>query len=454
MKKIVITSTLLVRLATSLIAQEKVWTLNDCMQYAVENSPKIKQKKSETDSYKAGYISSIGDFLPSIETGLGTDFNFGRSANPIDNSYSNVSTFNNYYSAAASLYLFRGGILINQWRQAKVNVTLGKTDEQYAKDELAMNIMDTYVNTVYYKEMSHMAMDKLEESKNNLYMTQRKEELGLKSLADVAQMEAQVATDEYNLTNYQNLYNTNLLSLKESMNFPVDEELQVDLAVKEKSYLPGYDSVTDIYEYAKENNPAALKADLQLRQLKLQHKIAKGDYFPTISFYGQIYTNYYNILNASPDEQGNNPKDNIDPFNTQFKNNRNEYIGISLTIPIFKRLNTISNARKARNNARIAAEQQTETLRQLHKTIEQSILDREGYAKEVFQLEKQVEYNAIAYRLNQRKYEEGLLSSIELQVSANDLLKARADLLQKQLMYIMKSRIVDYYKGIPLVENN
>ncbi|MCC8096615.1 MAG: TolC family protein [Tannerellaceae bacterium] len=126
-------------------------------------------------------------------------------------------------------------------------------------------------------------------------MTQRKEELGLKSLADVAQMEAQVATDEYNLTNYQNLYHTNLLSLKESMNFPVDEELQVDLAVKEKSYLPGYDSVTDIYEYAKENNPAALKADLQLRQLKLQHKIAKGDYFPTISFYGQIYTNYYNI---------------------------------------------------------------------------------------------------------------------------------------------------------------
>ena len=101
---------------------------------------------------------------------------------------------------------------------------------------------------------------------------------------------------------------------------------------------------------------------------------------------------------------------------------------------------------------RIAQEQQTEVLRQLQTAIEQAILDREGYAKETIQMEKKAQADEIAYQVTLRKFEEGLMSPIDLQTSANTLLQSKADLLQRKLMYLLKCKLVDYYKGKPLIE--
>ena len=110
----------------------------------------------------------------------------------------------------------------------------------------------------------------------------------------------------------------------------------------------------------------------------------------------------------------------------------------------------MTNARRYRNNLRIAQETRTEVLRQLRTAVEQSVLDREGYAKEAIQMDKKVDSDALAYRVTLRKYEEGLMSPLDVQTSANTLLESRANLLQKRLMYLLKSKLVDYYKGKPL----
>ena len=115
-------------------------------------------------------------------------------------------------------------------------------------------------------------------------------------------------------------------------------------------------------------------------------------------------------------------------------------------------MSKVTNLRRYRNNLRIAEETKTEVLRQLQNAVEQSVLDREGYAKEAIQMDKQVSSNDLAYRITLRKYEEGLMSSLDVQTSSNNLLTSKANLLQKKLMYLMKSKLVDYYKGKPLVE--
>ena len=125
-------------------------------------------------------------------------------------------------------------------------------------------------------------------------------------------------------------------------------------------------------------------------------------------------------------------------------------MAISVSIPLFSGLTGLKNARTARNNMRIAEETKTEVLRQLQSAIEQAVLDREGYAKEAIQMEKKVKSDAIAYRVTERKYEEGLMSALDLQTSGNTLLTSKADLLQRKLLYIMKCKLVDYYKGKPL----
>ena len=120
MKRIIFTTVLSFALAASIMAQNKIWSLDDCMRYAVENSPKVKQQLYTNNTYKAEHQSAIASFLPSISTQVDAQYRFGRSVDPETNTYVNTSTFNNGYGVYASLPLFRGGQLINQRRFANV----------------------------------------------------------------------------------------------------------------------------------------------------------------------------------------------------------------------------------------------------------------------------------------------------------------------------------------------
>lgn len=443
MKKIIVTSILSFGLATVAMAQEKLWTMDECMQFAIENSPKVKKQAYTSDSYKAELNSAVASFFPSVGASVGAQYSFGRSIDPETNVYNNTSTFNNGYSLSVNIPVFNGGRLINEWRMAKANRQLGMNDIQKEKDDLAINTMTAFMDVVYYQGTVKLAAEQLEENSRILYRTQRQEELGLKGKADVAQIEATVAANDYNLTHQQNLLNTAILTLKQHMNFPSDMELDVDTMLLDKTYATMMESVEEIFDYASGNNPTALQAKLQLKSSKMQYLAAKGRMLPSISFSAGVSTNYFENLKSE------NP---IVGFGDQFKNNRGEYISFNLSFPLFDGLSRVTNLRKARNNMRIAREQETEVLRQLQTAIEQAILDREGYAKETIQMEKKAQADAIAYQVTLRKFEEGLMSPIDLQTSANTLLLSKADLLQRKLMYLMKCRLVDYYKGKPLIE--
>ena len=244
-----------------------------------------------------------------------------------------------------------------------------------------------------------MAAEKLEESNRTLYKTRRQEELGLKGKADVAQFEAQVAADDYTLTHQQNLFNTALLTLRECMNYPSDLELEVDTLLPDINYVPEVENVAEIFAYASGNNPTALQAEYQLTQSKYQYRIYKGKLLPSIYLNAGISTSYFENLKSDNAPEG---------FKDQFKNNRGEYVSFSLSFPLFDGLSRLTNARRYRNNMRIARETRTEVFRQLQTAVEQSVLDREGYAKEAIQMDKKVRSDELAYRVTLRKYEEGL----------------------------------------------
>lgn len=442
MKQIIITSILSFSLATVAVAQDKLWTMDECMQYAVENSPKVKKQVYTSDSYKAELNSAVASFFPSMNANVGAQYSFGRSIDPETNVYNNTSTFNNRYELGVSIPVFNGGQLINQWRMAKANRQLGMNNVQKEKDDLAINTMMAFMDVVYYQGTVKLAAEQLQENSRILYKTQRQEELGLKGKADVAQIEAQVAANDYNLTHQQNLLNTAVLTLKQNMNYPSDMELDVDTLLLDQSYVAMMESVDEIFDYASDNNPTALQAKLQLKSSKMQYLMAKGRMLPSISFSAGVSTNYFENLKSEAA---------ITAFGDQFKNNRGEYLGFTLSFPLFDGMSRLTNLRKSRNNMRIAQEQQTEVLRQLQTAIEQAILDREGYAKETIQMEKKAQADQIAYQVTLRKFEEGLMSPIDLQTSANTLLLSKADLLQRKLMYLMKCKLVDYYKGKPLI---
>lgn len=443
MKRIVITSALLIGLFASIEAQESLWSLDDCMRYAVENSPAVKKKTFEYDTYKADRASVVASFFPTLSSSVGAQYNFGRSIDPETNTYNKMTVFSNSYNLNTQIPIFTGGQLINQWLMTRSNIRKGKNDIQKEKDDLAFKTMEAYMNVIYYGETRKLAADKLEESRRTLYKTRREEELGLKGKADVAQFEAQVAADDYILTQQENLYNTVMLTLKQLMNYPVDIELPIDTTLqKEISYLTPDENVADIFDFASINNPTALQADFQLRESRYQYRISKGQLLPTISLGAGLSTNYIDNLKSETASMA---------FRSQFKNNRGEYISFSLSFPLFNGLSKFTNVRRSRNNLRIAEQTKIEVFRQLQNAVDQAVLDRAGYAKEAIQMDKKVQSEALAYQVTLRKYEEGLMSPLDVQTSANTLLESRATLVQKRLNYLIKCREVDYYKGKPLI---
>lgn len=432
--------------ATVSLNAQDVWDVDRCMDYAVRNNHTIRQREFEVKNNKLDKLQAIGNFLPGVEGGIQAQYNYGRNIDPETNTYKNVKTFNNYYSLQSTLPLFYGGSLVNQVRQARINVLMGKAALQEERDNIALETFQAYIQALYCQGTVRMAKKKLSESDSLLYKTQIQEQVGLKGQADVAQMEAQQATDAYNLTKQQNLLATALLNLRQKMNYSTDEPLVLDSTLLDSSVFNDIKLQTtdkeEVVKLAMLNNPTLRKAEMNAKSTKIGRYIAYGNALPSVYMFGGISTSYFKELHSS----------NYPSFHNQFNNNYGYYFGFTLSIPILNHFKSYGNVKKARNNYLIAKEQYEEQKLELRKLVEQAVLDREGYLKESIQMEKKEESDSIAYHVTKRKYEEGLMTSLDVQNNAATWLESQANLLQSKLTYFLKCRLVDYYKGEDIIK--
>lgn len=444
-KKITVLLFLAVGCGLAATARE-AWDVDRCMSYAVKHNRTVKQRRLEADNYRLDRLKAIGSFLPGISASAGVQYNFGRSVDPETNIYNNVSTFNNSYAAEASMTLFRGGSLVNEVRRSKAALLLGKAALQEAQDNTALETFQAYIDALYYYGTIRLAEKKLAESDSLLYKTRRQEELGLKGRADVAQMEAQQATDAYNLTHQRNLYETAMLTLKQKMNYPAGDSLLLNTDILD---IQTFESIRltdehpqDVLRIALSVNPTLRQSEMNKQVARMNRKIAWANVLPTISFYGGISSSYYKELHNHdyPD------------FKTQLDNNLGEYFGVTMSIPIFNRMSGSISLRQARNNYRIACEQYEAQKEELQKLVQQAVQDREGYLRESIQMEKKAASDSLAYHVTRRKYEEGLMTSLDVQNNAATWLESETLLLQSRLTYVMKCRLVDYYKGENIIK--
>ena len=444
-RKITVLLFLAVGCGLAATAQE-AWDVDRCMSYAVKHNRTVKQRRLEADNYRLDRLKAIGSFLPGISASAGVQYNFGRSVDPETNIYNNVSTFNNSYAAEASMTLFRGGSLVNEVRRSKAALLLGKAALQEAQDNTALETFQAYIDALYYYGTIRLAEKKLAESDSLLYKTRRQEELGLKGRADVAQMEAQQATDAYNLTHQRNLYETAMLTLKQKMNYPAEDSLLLNTDILD---IQTFESIRltdehpqDVLRIALSVNPTLRQSEMNKQVARMNRKIAWANVLPTISFYGGISSSYYKELHNHdyPD------------FKTQLDNNLGEYFGVTMSIPIFNRMSGSISLRQARNNYRIACEQYEAQKEELQKLVQQAVQDREAYLRESIQMEKKAASDSLAYHVTRRKYEEGLMTSLDVQNNAATWLESETLLLQSRLTYVMKCRLVDYYKGENIIK--
>lgn len=420
---------------------QDLWDMDRCIAYAVDHAASVERARWDLLSAKADQAQALADFFPSVQAQVGSQFSWGRNIDPETNTYNNVTTFNNGYGLYASMMLFDGGQTFNRWRQARVLREQSASKMELAREDRAIAAMMAFVDAVYYHGSIALAREKQAQSAAMLRLTERQEELGLKGAPDVAQARATHADDTYNLLHQENLYNQSLLSLRSAMNYPLGEPLPLDTLTPMPAPLFEGASVEDIYLVASAENPAAVDARLGVKAAEMRVKVQKGNLMPSVSLSGGISTSYYNILTGDY---------KVAPFGEQFRNNRGEYIAATLTIPIFSGLSRATGLKKAKHDLAAARVERDDKLRKLHDAVAQAVMDRDGFAREVLSLEAKAEADREAYELNRRKYEEGLLSLIDLQLTANTYFESRLSLLQRQMLYTLKNKLVNYYKGEPL----
>ena len=213
--------------AVEQLAAQTEWTVQQCMQYAVEHNHEVKRTALELDNYKASQTGAVGRFLPSLDAGIGAQYNFGRAIDPETNGYTDVSTFYNGYQLSASLPVFDGFSRLHALRAAKASVLMGQSALRQQQDQTALNVLQAFTHVAYYEGLVRMAEEKVEETALLLRQTRLLEEVGRKSAADVAQVESQRAEADYELLRQQNLYASALLELKKEMSFPLQDTLML-----------------------------------------------------------------------------------------------------------------------------------------------------------------------------------------------------------------------------------
>lgn len=421
--------------------QAKIWGLDSCMAYAVEHATDVKREVVNARQRKQDYQKAVTDFLPSVAGGVQGQYAWGRNIDPETNTYNHVTTFNNYYQLYASLNVFDGFATINAFKQAKLARAYSTTAMQKVRDDKAIDVMQKFVDAAYAEASIQIASDKLAESKRLLGKMQRLYELGEKGRPDVVQMESQVAEDEYNLTHQKHVAQQCLLTLKSAMNFPVEEELRLVTNGKQvnESFPINHETV---YQNFLNASPDVKSAEYEVEKARYDYKIAKGRLLPSLSLSGGISTNFYRNLSQGGQYEG---------FASQFRNNRGEYLALTLSIPIYDNV-AWHSVKKARNDWQLAQVNLEETKRKLHDHIAQAVMDAEEYVKELYQMNKKVASDSLAYYMSSRKFEEGMLSTFDLHTAAQTLLESRIKQLQMQMLLVIKQRLVDYYQGKNLIK--
>ena len=424
-------------------AQEssKPMTLKECMEYAISNSTKMRiQQASSSDARIARRDAILQAFTPSLSTGTNAYYNFGRSIDPQTNTYFTQTSFHNGYSLSAGIDLFDGFSAVNNLKISKTGLAISESQERQVEADICLAVMEAYYNVVYYKRLVGIYEEQIGTAEMALRKAEKQEELGQKGHADVVQMRSELADRQYDLTNMRNSYKDQLMTLGDLMFWPPEEELVIDTDVR--SFAPAQDDTIEesIVSYALENNPQLLIAEGTMLNAKRELNTTKWQLIPSLSVYGGWSTTYYTYAGSQTAS-----------FRDQLKNNGGQYVQMSMSIPIWGRMQKQSRIAKQRNALAKATAEYDQKRRDVESEVRRAIQDRDGSEAAYEQARYKSEIQEEAYNLNLKKMEQGLISPLELQTATNNYLKSKADEMNSQFKYFIKDAVVKYYSGIEYI---
>lgn len=328
---------------------------------------------------------------------------------------------------------------MNAIKKQETDLQAAILDVEKTKNDIALNITSLYLQIIFNQELLGVAQGQYEITRQQVDRTQKLVDAGSLPYGNLLEIKSQAARESLNITSQENaliISRLNLAQMLDLEDYNTFDVIQPELPEINEGILAGSD---DIYQRAVLSLPEIKSREMLLNSSQYNLKIAKGNYIPQLSLNGGWNTGVYKRQN-----------DNTFDFNKQFKNNASSYVGLSLSIPIFNGLATRTNAKNATLGVRNAEYELYNQKMALRKEIQQAYADAVNAMKKYSSATEAVKSYLESFDYTQKKYDVGLVNSVDYNTAKNDLTRSQSELLQAKYEYILRTKILDFYMGNPI----
>lgn len=456
--------------ADSTISAGSTLNLHQCVDIAIKNNLQVEQSQLTMQSNGIYRNQAIANLLPTLNASGSQGLNYGKSINPTTYAYINQEQGTGNYGLNAGLTLFSGLQLQNAIKQNQYNYDASKLDWQQQKDNITLNVLLAYLQVLSYSDLLAITRQQADVDAQNVARLEIQNREGAIAPSALSDLRGQYAQDQVNITTGIYALEASKVNLFQIMNIPYQRDARYDRIAFDLK-IPDFHAGTpdSIYQTALGILPLVKSADLKIKAAEKNVLVYKGQYYPTLSLYGSISSNYSNLAtntilgnvvqqptgdfvtiggtNYNVITQQQSQTFSKVPFSDQFNNNRYTQVGLSLQVPILNYLRVRNNVKQAkltlRNTEFIAAN----TKLQLQQNVElayQNLVSADGQLKSY-----QDQVNAYNESLHSAdvKFKAGVITSVDYVIAKNNADRANTNLVAARYNFIFRTKILDYYKG-------
>ncbi len=419
-------------------AEPTLWTLDDCIRYAQEHNVEVHRRALNVEQRGVELSTARFSRLPDLNAGIGYNFSFGRGTSA-DNTRKTETLRTGSFDVSASMPLFQGLRINRQIKGSQLDLAAAMEDLERAREDVAVNVMTRYLEVLYNKELVGIAERQLDLSVRQTACSRELAAAGRQPESAVYESLSLEAKDRLALTQARNDLALALLELSQTLDR--ESAAGFDIAAPELdsvtlASLHRLGSVEAVYDHAAAHRPGIRSERLRLESTENDIRIARSALYPSLFVRGGFGTGIYSSMDAD--------------FWPQFDKNRNEFVGLSLSVPIFNRRATRNNIR----TAKIAMRSQALTLRNaeltLRKEIEQAWYNADAAYAKYRAAGQALAAARVAFGYEQSKAEAGRSTLFDFNDAKTRMEKAEAELAQAKYEFVFRQKILDFYRGEPL----
>jgi outer membrane protein len=430
------------------IAAQELWSLERCINYAFENNLQIKQSILDANSSDLDLKQSKLNMVPSLNSRVSQNYNWGRNPDPQTNLYTTEQTQQFYANVNSEVTLFDGLQQINNVRQKQFDYLAKKYDSDKIMNDISLNIAASYLLILFNIELVNNAQRQVDISKEQIARTEKQVEAGAVAKGSLYDIQAQGASEEANLVNAKNNLMLAYLDLMQLLDLEASEEFDIEKPQFEINNAPSLLSPDIIFSKAVDIMPEIKSAEYSVQSAERSLAIAKGMRSPRLYASGQYGSTFSDqIYNFSEGPGGEIIKGDVKPFSDQLVDNRYGSLFFGLQIPIFNGYQVSTNIKKSKIYKEAVDLNLQIEKNILRKNIESSYADAIAAYQTYIARKKSVEAFTEAFKYIEEKFDVGMVNSTDYNVAKIQLNNAESDLASAKYDYIFKTKILDFYLG-------